>query len=302
MARFVRPINLKKPIVNRKLIAWGFVLTGIISLASWAWGKFHSPVEVAASPAPVEEEQDSFWGNLWGPVRITYTVTPKSPAPIGRETISSLQSVLGGASGQYGIYVYRLGDQLGYGIAADKVFPAVSTMKVPIMVATYRKVEAGEIKLEDVEDMLQAIGHVSDNTAPVTLSDMVGRDFVRQTISDLGMDHSDFDENTTTAYDLAQMWKNLYEGKLIGVDSRRQLWEFLTDSIFEQRIPAGVPEGVRVIHKVGTDLDVWADSGIVMADRPFVLVILNSGVNQEEAKQVVPQLVQIIYQAETAAR
>ncbi len=290
MPDFVHPINLKKPIVNRKLIAWGFVLTGLISLGSWVWGR--------NKVATVKEEGDSWWGS----VKITYTLAPPTPVPAVQAVVNQLQSQIGTTSGEYGIYVYSLDRKVGYGISFDKVFPAVSIMKVPIMVATYQMVESGSLKIEDVQELIKAMGKTSDNDAPVTLVKMVGKDQIQQTVNKLGMAHTNFDANTTTAQDVVQMWKTLYQGKIIHEFYRQQMWEFLSDSFFEDRIPAGVPSGTKVVHKVGTDLDVWGDAGIVYGPKPFIVVILNKGVNQEEAKNLVPQLVKTIWNAETAIR
>ncbi|MDO8488284.1 MAG: serine hydrolase [bacterium] len=296
MPSFVRPLNLKKPVVNRKLIAWGFILTGLVSLGSWAWGRWQIP----ANHSDAANADKGEGGGFWGPVKITYTVAPKSPPPMSSETISALQKLLDSTSGKYGIYVYRLSDKLGYGISADKVLPAASIMKVPIMVATYRQIEAGKIQLADVEPLLEAIGKRSDNEAPVTLTKMIGRPYIQQTLKDLGMHQSDFDQNTTTAYDLAQLWKTLYAGNLITSEHWRQMQQFLTDSIFEERIPAGVPDEIQVVHKVGTDINIWADSGIVMGAKPLVISILNDQVDLAAAKEVVPQLVRVIWSAESA--
>ena len=300
MPDFVRPLNLKKPVVNRKLIAWGFILTGLISIGGWAVGRFHTQSSASSKKdVAVEKESGNSW---WGPVKISFTITPPTPNPVGQAVISKLQAQLGEDSGSYGIYVYRLSDKVGYGLNADHPFPATSIMKVPIMVATYRQVESGQINLVDVQDDLEAIGIKSDNDAPVALTNLVGRDFIHQTINDLGMAHSDFDQNLTTAFDLGVMWKNLYEGKLISPEHWQQMQKFLTGSFFEDRIPAGIPSEVTVVHKVGTDLDKWADSGIVLTAKPFVISILNDQVDQIAAKDLVPQLVQTIYAAETATQ
>lgn len=302
MPDFVRPLNLKKPIVNRKLIAWGFILTGLISVGSWAWGraKHTQPATTSIEGTKGIKEEGGGW---WGQVKISYTVQPQiSPTPATQAIVAQLQSQIATASGQYSIYVYRLTDKVGYGISADKTLKAASIMKVPIMVSTYRKVEDGTLQLKDVQDLLQAMGKVSDNDAPVTLSNLVGRDFVQQTINFLGMTNTDFSQNTTTAYDLAAMWRSLYEGKIVNRTDRDQMWKFLSDSIFEDRIAVGVPDGVQVIHKVGTDLDIWSDAGIVMGKQPFVVVILNQGVNTAEAAELVPQLVKTIWNKETAGQ
>jgi len=70
----------------------------------------------------------------------------------------------------------------------------------------------------------------------------------------------------------------------------------LTTTAFESRIPAGVPEGIRVAHKIGNEVGVISDAGIVfIPDKPFVLVILSQGTNEVIAKEKFPQLVNEIY-------
>lgn len=302
MPDFVRPLNLKKPIVNRKLIAWGFILTGLVSVGSWAWGRTKQPQPPATNGAGAKGIKEE-GGGWWGQVKISYTVQPQaSPTPATQAIVAQLQSQIATASGQYSIYVYRLTDKVGYGISADKTLKAASIMKVPIMVAAYRKIESGDIRAESVEEMLEAMGKRSDNPASATLTKMIGRQFIHQTITDLGMEHTDFDQNTTTASDVGVMWRNLYEGKLISSTHRDKLWEFLQNSIFEERIPAGVPTGTSVVHKVGTESDVWADAGIVMGKQPFIVVILNQKVNLTEATKLVPQLIRTIWNGETAGQ
>ena len=302
MPDFVRPLNLKRPIVNRKLIAWGFILTGLVSVGSWAWGRTKESQPPAASGESAKGIKEE-GGGWWGQVKISYTVQPQaSPTPATQAIVAQLQTQLATASGEYGTYVYRLADKVGYGISDAKVFPAASIMKVPIMVAAYRKIEVGSLKLEEAQSLLEAMGKRSDNTASATLTKMIGRQFISRTIKDLGMAHTDFDANTTTASDVGVMWRNLYEGKLINSTHRDELWEFLQNSIFEERIPAGVPAGTVVIHKVGTEADEWADAGIVMGKQPFIVVILNQKVNLAEATKLVPQLVKTIWHGETAGQ
>ena len=106
------------------------------------------------------------------------------------------------------------------------------------------------------------------------------------------MAHNDFDQNTTTAYDVAMMWRKIYEEK------NQPMLDLLQDSIYEDRIPLGLPDGVGLVHKVGTGDGVWADAGIVMAEKPFVLVIMNEKVDMDEAKKLVPELTKVIWDFE----
>ena len=61
-------------------------------------------------------------------------------------------------------------------------------------------------------------------------------------------------------------------------------------------------------HKVGTDIDVWADAGIIKCkienvqctSKPFILVIMNEGVKRAEAGGIVPDIVRLIWQYENS--
>ena len=293
MANLVRQVNLKRMPVNRKLIGWVFVVTGIIS--GWLWWREQKP----------ELE----------PLKISYQIERKERAG---EPVAQIRSRLNSAQGNWAVAVYRLDEKKGYGVGDSKVLPAASIMKVPILAAVFRKLEIGDLKLEDtyalkdadkqsgsgpiefmnagakltVKQLVTYMAKNSDNTAAYVLANMVGRREMEIEIERLGMKNTDFGENTTTAEDVAAMWQKIYEEK------NQQTLDLLQGSIYEERIPAGVPDGTRVIHKVGTDLDIWSDAGIVMAEKPFILVIMNEGVDIDRAKKLVPELTKLIWDFE----
>jgi len=78
-------------------------------------------------------------------------------------------------------------------------------------------------------------------------------------------------------------------------ENREELLSYLTKTAWEERIPAGVPEGVRVSHKVGTEIGVIADGGIVFAPKPYILVIMSKDVIEKEAKELLPRISGLIY-------
>ena len=309
--------------VNRKLIGWVFGITGVMSLFFWWRGG--SRVKLVSSEVR---------GNngLFEPLKISYTVEQKKVGgewDASREAgklIFQLRQKMSQAQGRYSVYVFRLDKKMGYGIDEDEEMPAASIMKVPIMLAVWRAVEdgrlawdtkyilregdkqsgSGPIEFMDagtaltarrlVEEMMKK----SDNTAPVVLIRLVGRKEIEKEIEVLGMKNTNFGENTTTAYDAGLMWRKIYEMK------DEEMWTLLKDSIYEERIPAGVPREVEVLHKVGTDVNVWADAGIIQCSvlsaqcstKPFILVILNEGVDMDEAKKLVPELTKLIWDFE----
>ena len=73
-----------------------------------------------------------------------------------------------------------------------------------------------------------------------------------------------------------------------------------TQGIGPHRIPPpqGLPADVKVAHKIGTLVGVYADAGIVFAPRPFVLVIMTKGARENEALEVLPKITQVIWEYE----
>ena len=283
-----------QPPVNRRAIAIFFIITGLLSLGFWWKGKDRM------EDTPVTEKTGWF-----EPLRISFNVEPSARVKgISTETeefVSKLKQEIDMSEGIWSVYVYRLNEKQGYGISENLVLPAASIMKVPIMVSTYQAIENGKLEQTDtIAEMLTAMGKRSDNEAPTELLNSIGRDKVRQTLKELGMLNSNLEENNVTAKDVAVMWQKLYDGELISEAHKEKMWLDLQDSIFEERIPAGVPAEIPVVHKVGSDLEVWADSGIVLSDSPFVVVVLNKDVNLIQAKDVVPRLVKMIWDHESS--
>ena len=65
---------------------------------------------------------------------------------------------------------------------------------------------------------------------------------------------------------------------------------------FNDGIPAGLPPGTEVAHKTGNITRIHHDAGIVFAPRPYVLVILVRGVQeQKESAAVMAAISRAIY-------
>ena len=132
--RGARSQEKKKPDVNRKMIGWAFAITGIVSLGMWMAGGGVRRSKVAG----------------WGEALETNEI-PQAIVTLERDSdiTASLQRTVGGLAGEYAVWVYRLNSGEVYGINEDTQMPAASIMKVPIMAAVLKKVESGELGLED---------------------------------------------------------------------------------------------------------------------------------------------------------
>lgn len=322
MTDYYRPENMQKSRGRGKwMILVVFVVTGMISLGLGVWGM-------------AGEKQKK---GLFGELHISYVFDePKNLQSSGDAMmVQKIKDRLAQESGSYAVYVNRLSERSAYGFNETAKMPAMSTAKVPVMVATYQAIEQGKLNLGDlysvteddvdnldeqsdpaatmaatpakkvvqmtVGQMLTAMGQRSDNAAAGVVIGVVGKANILKVMANLGMKDSVFDDNETTAQDVATMWTKLYQNKdLISQAHKDEMWNDLQDSIFEDRIAVGIPSTAKLVHKVGTDENVWIDSGIIESEKPFVLVILNTGVDLEAAKKAVPEVTKMIWEYESA--
>ncbi len=300
----VRGLEEIKPL-NRKLVLGLFVTTGIASGLLWWRGNNRSELKL----------------EIFNPVVETRIVISPTIKPNGLQKI--VEQRVATQSGTYGVYVYNLKTSTGWGVNDNQSFPGASILKVPAMLKAIELVEKGEMKMDQMfvvsEQMrasgsgplqyltngtkislariLSEMGKSSDNTGWRILNQTIGSNVVQQKIRDLGMKNTDYSELTTTARDVATLF--------IEVNKNPQIQKYLQESIYEDRIAKGLPESIVLIHKVGTDVGVWADAGIISCanlpinscrNEPMVLVILNDKIKRVEAEKFVPGLTKLIWQ------
>lgn len=246
---------------NRFIALILFVVCGLISSLFWFY----------QNPKNAKFTLSSF--------NVSYILGPQD-RDLSRETanfVSQLREYTSTLKGVYAVSVYRLEEGAGYGFNENINMPAASFMKVPILIKAF------EISLnKDHDDLFVAIGKYSDNDAPATLADLVGREKIEAKLRLMGMKNSSFKENQTTSYDVSMMWKEVYK--------LPDLWPYLEDSIFEDRIRPALPKDITFIHKIANNDQMWADSGIikcsvssVQCPGPLVLVVMNKDVDFDEA-------------------
>jgi beta-lactamase class A len=104
--------------------------------------------------------------------------------------------------------------------------------------------------------------------------------------------------NTTTARALLRLMEAIARGKAVDRESSRQMLEILERQTVNDRIPAGLPPGTRVAHKTGDITGIRHDAAIVLARRPFVLVVLTRGLeNPELGNALIAEITRQLYRA-----
>ncbi|MGB9637196.1 MAG: serine hydrolase [Microgenomates group bacterium] len=246
------------------------------------------------------------------------TATPTPKLERERQEIMNMIEQL---RGRYGIFFQDLESNDSFEIAGQETFTAASLIKLPVLLTLYREAEAGRINLDEVyklrnydkvsgagslqykpagfeitfRQMAELMGQQSDNTAFNIVSQRLGETKIQELIDALGMTKTSFAKNETSPADIGLLFRKLYKEGIVYEKDKEEILGFLTNTIWEDRIPAGVPKGIKVSHKIGTEVGVISDAGIVFAPRPFILVIMSQGANEIEAKKALPEITRKIY-------
>lgn len=152
-------------------------------------------------------------------------------------------------------------------------------------------------KMRIYDLMYRMIIH-SSNFATNLIVDLVGAKNVMQTIKKFGIermqvlrgveDQKAYDKglnNTTTANDLAKLFKVIANGKVVNIQACDSMIHVLEDQKHNDIIPALLPSTVKVAHKTGNILGVQHDSGIIFLPdgKKYILVILSKNLSDEQA-------------------
>ena len=204
-----------------------------------------------------------------------------------------------------GAYVVDVNGGWGYGVRPDEPFFGASVMKVPIMVAVYRKMDEGELALSDkfptepgdwapgagwlqwdepgvehtVEDYLYMMMAQSDNVAANALMRKVGGlEYVNEGARSLGAQNTvfyqkvtteraavPFLDNRTTPRDMALMLRKISTGQAASRISCEDMMDLMYQNDTSLWLEAGLPDDIEAANKSGWLYEVYDDAGIVAA-------------------------------------
>lgn len=253
---------------------------------------------------------------------------PGGPQPNTGPVEQRLLADIGSLQGAYGVAVIDLSSGSIYGVNGNRVFRAASVNKIPIILTLYDRASSGHLSLDqtltigdsDIQHYgtgtiqnsdgprtytLRQLGdltiQVSDNTAAYVLERFLGQQAIQQNLSRWHLDHTSMSDNTTTPADAGTLMAELYTGKLLPPDATQMVLGLLKSSVFTDRLAAGVPAGVPVAHKVGTDVGVYNDAGVVMLpQRAYAISILSEDADENEAITAFAQISRDVYGFESS--
>src|SRR5215216_5892310 len=284
----------------------------------------------AEVPEPKDEKIDLESLPDAGPVEFSSTETvmndvPESDRERTQKVLEEARQEIEDYNGVAGLYVWDLDKDFGYGIRPDEQFFTASIIKVPIMVAVYRKVDAGElefsqqieIKEEDwaagagwlqweqagtkqtVGDLLLLMMTQSDNVAANALVHTVGgADHVNEVARSMGAEDTVLYQkvssergavpaldNRSTPRDMATMMQQIAEGKAASEKSCGYMIDLMHENKLDWWLDEGLPSGVDAANKAGWLYRVYDEVGIVENDDRHYVIAILSKHGQADVNQ-----------------
>lgn len=152
---------------------------------------------------------------------------------------------------------------------------------------------------------------VSSNLATNLLIEKVGIQNIQTRVSELGAyemvvlrgveDDKAYEKglnNVTTADALLKLLLAIAQNRAGDPSDCAAMIEILKRQKFNDRIPAGLPAGIPVAHKTGDITRICHDAAIVYAARPYVLVIMVRGMeDQKKSSALIAEISRMIYEA-----
>lgn len=157
---------------------------------------------------------------------------------------------------------------------------------------------------------------VSSNLATNILIEELGAENVRRTVAELGgdgmvvlrgvEDQKAFDKglnNATTARALMMLLGKIARGEAVSRAASLEMSGILNMQEFNDGIPAGLPEGIRVGHKTGSITRINHDAAIVHAEQPYLLVVLTRGIEDgKKSSALIAEISRVIYSTRRSNR
>jgi len=231
---------------------------------------------------------------------------------------SAIEGFLAGGEGDYAVWVKDLtpSGRRNVSINSGQKFAAASLYKLFLMAAVYKEVNAGKITLDteisaklshldsifggrdfgyedfddseiieySVRESLERVAGISDNFAAIMLAEKISWGKVQAIAEELGAQSTTLkDPIRTSADDIGLVFEKLYKGEVVSVEASEQILDMLSKSKLNNRIPALLPDDLKIAHKTGELSRVRNDAGIVFLEgNPYVIVMMSKNLRGED--------------------
>ena len=242
---------------------------------------------------------------------------PAFGAPFHDQQLAELLRAQVPTVGTVGLYVKNLTTGAEANVNGDRVFPAASLYKLPIMAEVTRQIRLRRLAADQelavsrehwvpgsgvlqarvgerlpVRELLRLLVVESDNIAAMMLLDLVGLENVNQTMASLGLRgtrlldyrapnaYAGPGPYVTTAADMGMLLDVMASGRLVDAEGSESALRLLEKKQASAWLAEGLPWWAKVAHKWGDIPGARHDAGIVFTPRgEYVIVVLTEGLD-----------------------
>ncbi len=264
---------------------------------------------------------------------------PPMPLKLGSEITTLKSQVQALASSNTGlapgVFLIDLDSNNYVNLNGTAVFPAASTIKVPVLVAFFQDVDAGKIRLDEQLEMRpELIGSgsgdmqyqppgtkysaletafkmitISDNTATnMLIARLGGAAALNQRFQSWGLTATAIQNplpdlqgtNTTSPRDLANLMAWVNQGDLVSMRSRDRMLDIMRKTVTDSLLPRGLGEGATIAHKTGDIGTLIGDVGLVdmpSGKRYVIAALVKRPFNDEQGSELIRRISQVTYRA-----
>jgi len=219
-------------------------------------------------------------------------------------------------------------------LRGEDSFAAASTIKVPILVALFQAIDAGQVTLDEkltmrpdliatgsgalqyqppnsqyaVLDLAEKTIISSDNTATNLLLDRLGgAEVLNAKFQDWGLEQTVIRNllpdlsgtNTTSPQDLVKLMALLEGDRLVKPESRERILAIMRRTKTRTLLPQGLGEGATIAHKTGDIGSMVGDVGAIVlpsGKRYFAAVLVTRPHNDRSAQELIRAYSRAAYQ------
>lgn len=254
-------------------------------------------------------------------------LVPGAPAAASTaELVQHLDQLIGSFPGGAGLWIADPGTSKPlYSHDADEPIVTASLYKLAVMAEAERRVDAGQLHYDDVitiededitedgsfevagteltiDEALEAMITISDNGAALALWHVLGAENINATLAAAGI--NDFhvfvswgeDDNIATPHAIGTLLTLMAQRKLVSAAASDRMLARLERQQINDRLPAGLPQGVVVAHKTGNLPGLTHDAGIIFTPSgPRVVVAMTWDADEADAYAFIANVASVVY-------
>ena len=230
-------------------------------------------------------------------------------------------------NGEVGVYFEYLPSGISIGVNDKLEARLASLIKIPVVMAVYRQIEEGKLTKGQIltvgnNDINKLFGDLwkrgagsqitveeavrlsladSDNTATRTLVSALPQGAIDDVFDSLDIPKDKTgDLPVISPKNYSSILRALYLSSYLTKQNSNEIIEILTGTKFNDTLPAGIPEHVKVAHKIGIfnqkdDEKIFSDCGIIYVPQRTYLLCIMAKTNEEKAREHMRHLSKMVY-------